>query len=111
MGGVRSGIQGSVCLFLGFWFRFLCLLLSWDHKRKTLSVLKTKAAHTRTHTNMWAWGSGRARGLAEATMPPNETANRKEQAREWEKKHGHNNKSTTISSNNEDNITGLYCMR
>jgi len=35
---------------------------------------------------MWAWGSGRARGLAEATMPPNETANRKEQAREWEKK-------------------------
>jgi len=34
---------------------------------------------------MWAWGSGRARGLAEATMPPNETANRKEQAREWEK--------------------------
>jgi len=27
------------------------------------------------------------------------------------KKHGHNNKSTTISSNNEDNIAEFYGMR
>jgi len=56
----------------------LCLGLSWDHKRKTLSP-KDKG-------NWHIYFEGRRGGVAGATMPPNETANRKKSRRGCGKK-------------------------